>query len=43
MGFDGLGGDGRVGFLGEGGDQCDLFKREWVWDEKYQLYQLKYC
>ncbi|KAF5736832.1 Trichome birefringence-like 11 isoform 1 [Tripterygium wilfordii] len=33
----------RVDFLGEKGDGCDLFDGDWVWDEKYPLYQSKDC
>lgn len=37
------GGNGRPGFLEEGGDGCDLFDGFWVWDENYPLYQSKDC
>ncbi|KAL5097327.1 hypothetical protein RYX36_001654 [Vicia faba] len=33
----------RVDFIGEKGDECDLFEGNWVWDEKYPLYQSKDC
>ncbi|KAJ4967879.1 hypothetical protein NE237_014580 [Protea cynaroides] len=42
-GFDVSGGDERVGFLEIGGERCDLFNGEWVWDERYPLYQSKDC
>ncbi|XP_010255916.1 PREDICTED: protein trichome birefringence-like 11 [Nelumbo nucifera] len=43
LGFDVTGRDERVGFLAEGGEGCDLFKGDWVWDEQYPLYQSKDC
>ncbi|XP_042518078.1 protein trichome birefringence-like 10 [Macadamia integrifolia] len=43
LGFDGPGESERVGFLEVGGEQCDLFNGEWVWDERYPLYQSKDC
>lgn len=33
----------RVEFLSENGSGCDLFDGDWVWDEKYPLYQSKDC
>lgn len=33
----------RVDFLGEDGDECDVFDGDWVWDENYPLYQSKDC
>ncbi|KAF9605512.1 hypothetical protein IFM89_017531 [Coptis chinensis] len=33
----------RVGFLGKGGEKCDLFSGNWVWDENYPLYESKDC
>ncbi|KAJ4825756.1 Protein trichome birefringence-like 10 [Turnera subulata] len=33
----------RVEFLSEEGDGCDVFDGEWVWDDKYPLYQSKDC
>lgn len=33
----------RVGFLDNGGEGCDLFDGEWVWDESYPLYQENHC
>lgn len=35
--------DVRVDFIGEKGDECDLFEGNWVWDEKYPLYESKDC
>ncbi|WJX22761.1 Protein trichome birefringence-like 10 [Trifolium repens] len=33
----------RVDFLDEKGDKCDLFEGNWIWDEKYPLYESKDC
>lgn len=33
----------RVGFLDKGGEGCDLFDGNWVWDEKYPLYESVDC
>ncbi|ESQ49438.1 hypothetical protein EUTSA_v10020661mg [Eutrema salsugineum] len=33
----------RVGFLEEGGNDCDVYDGDWVWDESYPLYQSKDC
>ncbi|XP_016512854.1 protein trichome birefringence-like 11 [Nicotiana tabacum] len=33
----------KVGFLEKGGDGCDIFYGNWVWDENYPLYQSKDC
>ncbi|KAK9282069.1 hypothetical protein L1049_004981 [Liquidambar formosana] len=38
-----LSGNGRLEFLEEGGDRCDLFDGAWVWDEAYPLYQSEDC
>lgn len=45
LNIDGSGGDQvkRVGFLDEGGQGCDLFDGNWVWDEKYPLYESVDC
>lgn len=38
------GGDsGRLGFLDKGGDWCDIFDGNWVWDDNYPLYQSQDC
>ncbi|XP_024017385.1 protein trichome birefringence-like 10 [Morus notabilis] len=36
-------GNGRVGFLEEGGGECDIFDGNWVWDENYPLYKSQDC
>lgn len=33
----------RPGFLDEGGNECDVFDGNWVWDETYPLYQSQDC
>ncbi|KAI9181675.1 hypothetical protein LWI28_017416 [Acer negundo] len=33
----------RPGFLDEGGEGCNAFDGNWVWDEKYPLYQSTDC
>ncbi|GKV19543.1 hypothetical protein SLEP1_g29787 [Rubroshorea leprosula] len=33
----------RVEFLGEQGNDCNVFDGDWVWDEGYPLYQSKDC
>ncbi|KAK9146715.1 hypothetical protein Sjap_006618 [Stephania japonica] len=43
VGFDGVGSDERVGFLEKGGEGCDLFQGEWVWDQSYPLYGERGC
>ncbi|XP_043725745.1 protein trichome birefringence-like 10 [Telopea speciosissima] len=43
VGFDGSARVERPEFLETGGEQCDLFNGEWVWDEGYPLYQSKDC
>lgn len=35
--------DQRVDYLGEKGDDCDVFDGDWVWDETYPLYESKNC
>ncbi|KAL5860261.1 hypothetical protein ACOSQ4_001557 [Xanthoceras sorbifolium] len=34
---------GRPGFLDEGGEGCDIFDGNWVWDHSYPLYQSTDC
>ncbi|KAJ4955500.1 hypothetical protein NE237_012283 [Protea cynaroides] len=41
--FDGSGRSERVEFLKAGGERCDLFNGQWVWDEQYPLYRSKDC
>ncbi|PIA30838.1 hypothetical protein AQUCO_05400142v1 [Aquilegia coerulea] len=43
LGFDGDHVDKKVEFLEQGGEGCDLFKGNWVWDETYPLYQSIDC
>ncbi|KAG6434988.1 hypothetical protein SASPL_106635 [Salvia splendens] len=33
----------KVGFLEIGGETCDIFSGNWVWDESYPLYQSQDC
>ncbi|KAI3439441.1 PMR5N domain-containing protein [Psidium guajava] len=33
----------RPGFLDEGGGGCDVFDGNWVWDERYPLYESRGC
>ncbi|KAL4590262.1 hypothetical protein LXL04_003188 [Taraxacum kok-saghyz] len=33
----------RVDFLSVDGDGCDVFEGDWLWDEKYPLYESKDC
>lgn len=33
----------RVEFLEDEGSDCDVFDGDWVWDDKYPLYQSKDC
>ncbi|GAV82390.1 PC-Esterase domain-containing protein/PMR5N domain-containing protein [Cephalotus follicularis] len=33
----------RVGFLDDGGEDCDVFDGQWVWDDSYPLYRSKDC
>lgn len=33
----------KVGFLEDGGENCDIFRGNWVWDETYPLYQSQDC
>lgn len=39
----GGGGGGGRGGVGGAGEECDWFDGEWVWDEKYPLYESKDC
>lgn len=36
-------GNERVGFLEEGGGECDIYDGSWVWDETYPLYKPQDC
>lgn len=36
-------GNGRPGFLEKGGEDCDIFDGNWVWDESYPLYKSVDC
>ncbi|XP_070675519.1 protein trichome birefringence-like 11 isoform X2 [Malus domestica] len=36
-------GNGLLGFLEEGGNGCDVFDGNWVWDESYPLYESQNC
>ncbi|XP_057509700.1 protein trichome birefringence-like 10 [Actinidia eriantha] len=38
-----LGQNRRPGFLEVGGDGCDIFDGNWVWDETYPLYKSQDC
>ena len=38
-----LNANGRLGFLDEGGDTCEIYDGEWVWDDNYPLYQSQHC
>ncbi|KAL7105165.1 hypothetical protein ACP275_07G027800 [Erythranthe tilingii] len=33
----------KIDFLSSGGGGCDVFDGDWVWDERYPLYQSKDC
>ncbi|GAA0163463.1 hypothetical protein LIER_19321 [Lithospermum erythrorhizon] len=35
--------DKKVNFLEEGGDSCDIFDGNWIWDESYPLYRSQEC
>ncbi|GLT52735.1 hypothetical protein SLA2020_260570 [Shorea laevis] len=35
--------NGRLGFLDEGGDSCDVYDGKWVFDDDYPLYQSQDC
>ncbi|KAK8702154.1 hypothetical protein V6N13_020522 [Hibiscus sabdariffa] len=35
--------NGRLGFLDQGGDSCDIYDGQWVWDDNYPLYQSQDC
>ncbi|XP_052190434.1 protein trichome birefringence-like 10 [Diospyros lotus] len=43
MKFNGSREDRIVQFLSEKGGGCDVFDGDWVWDERYPLYQSKDC
>ncbi|KAI7750481.1 hypothetical protein M8C21_028952 [Ambrosia artemisiifolia] len=33
----------RIDFLSNNGERCDVFDGDWVWDEKYPLYESRDC
>ncbi|GAA0175693.1 hypothetical protein LIER_28817 [Lithospermum erythrorhizon] len=35
--------DNKVNFHEEGGDTCDIFDGDWIWDETYPLYRSQGC
>ncbi|OMP05035.1 hypothetical protein COLO4_09112 [Corchorus olitorius] len=35
--------NGRPGFLDKGGESCDIYDGNWVWDDDYPLYQSHDC
>ncbi|KVH93568.1 PC-Esterase [Cynara cardunculus var. scolymus] len=41
--FGGYPNGNRFDFLSVDGDGCDVFDGDWVWDEKYPLYESKNC